>query len=35
VIVRLLVLPIAFIALFGMVFQEGGKPADKGHSIAV
>jgi ABC-2 type transport system permease protein len=35
VIVRLLVLPIAFIALFGMVFNRADKPSDQGHPIAV
>ncbi|HEY1553580.1 MAG TPA: ABC transporter permease [Kofleriaceae bacterium] len=34
VIVRLMVLPVAFIALFGMVFKQAGR-ADKGHPIAV
>lgn len=34
VIVRLLVLPIAFIALFGMVFNRANKAGDTGHPLA-
>ena len=35
VIVRLMVLPVAFIALFGMVFKQSDKPSEQGHPIAV
>jgi ABC-2 type transport system permease protein len=35
VIVRLMVLPIAFIALFGMAFSSAGNARDTGHPIAV